>query len=102
MRQEIICECCGRIGHKSDACIIRGPNFLTPSLKRKMKKLNDLHGDKPTGPPIDWNRQTPEAHFKSRTSTPKTIPVVSAVTGRLNYHTIDNGDVEVQTSEFPF
>ena len=26
--QKSICECCGRIGHKSDACIIRGPKFL--------------------------------------------------------------------------
>ena len=25
MRQKSICELCGRIGHKSDACIIRGP-----------------------------------------------------------------------------
>ena len=25
MIQKIICECCGRIGHKVDACIIRGP-----------------------------------------------------------------------------
>ena len=28
MRQKSICECCGRIGHKADACIIRGPKFL--------------------------------------------------------------------------
>ena len=27
MRQKIICECCGRIGHKDDACIIRGPKI---------------------------------------------------------------------------
>ena len=33
MIQKIICECCGRIGHKSDACIIRGPKFFLPSLR---------------------------------------------------------------------
>ena len=27
-RQNSICEFCGRIGHKYDACIIRGPEFL--------------------------------------------------------------------------
>ena len=45
MRQKSICECCGRIGHKADACIIRGPKFLPPSLRRKMNQLNALHGD---------------------------------------------------------
>ena len=34
------------------------------------------------------------------TSPPKTINVVSAITGRLNHHAIDNGDVEVYPSEF--
>ena len=44
-RQKIICECCGRIGHKSDACIIRGPKFLPPSLRRKINKFNARYGD---------------------------------------------------------
>ena len=45
MRQKRICECCGRIGHKTDACIIRGPKFLLPSLRRKMNQFNALRGD---------------------------------------------------------
>ena len=40
MRQKSICEYCGRIGHKADACIICGPKFLTPSLRRKMNQFN--------------------------------------------------------------
>ena len=35
-RQKSICECCGRIGHKSNACIIRDTKLLPPSLRRKM------------------------------------------------------------------
>ena len=45
MRQKSICECCGRIGHKADACIIRGQKFLPPSLRRNTNQLNALHGD---------------------------------------------------------
>ena len=30
--------------HKADACIIRGPKFLLPSLRRKMNQFNALHG----------------------------------------------------------
>ena len=44
-RQNSICECCGRIGHKDDTCIIRGPKFFPPSLRRKMNQVNALHGD---------------------------------------------------------
>ena len=47
MRQKIICKCCGRIGHKADACIIRGPKFLPPSLRRNMNQFNELHVDEP-------------------------------------------------------
>ena len=32
----------------------------------------------------------------------KTSPVVSDIMGRLNHHAIDNGDVDVHPSEFPF
>ena len=32
---------------------------------------------------------------------PPKSPVVSAIMGRLNYHTIDSGDVEVKPSNFP-
>ena len=51
MRQKIVCECCGRIGHIASACIIRGTKFLPPSLRRKMNQFNALHGDKPKEPP---------------------------------------------------
>ena len=37
--QKIICECCGRIGHNADDCIIRGLKFLPPSLKRSMNQF---------------------------------------------------------------
>ena len=45
MIQKSICECCVIIGHKADACIIRGPKFLPPSLRIKMNQFNALHGD---------------------------------------------------------
>ena len=47
MRQKRICECCGRIGHKADAYIIHGPNFLPPSLRRNMNQFNALNVDEP-------------------------------------------------------
>ena len=49
--QKSICECCVRIGHKSDACIIRGPKFLPPSLRRNINQFNAIHGDEPDEPP---------------------------------------------------
>ena len=98
MRQKSICECCGIIGHKVDACIIRGPKFLPPSLRRKMNQFNALHGDKTKEPPREWNSQPPAAHFKSRYSHSRTKPVVSAIMGKLNQHAIDNGDI---TSDVP-
>ena len=52
IRQKIICECCGIRGHKADACIIRGPTFIPPSLRINMNQSNELHGDKPKEPPI--------------------------------------------------
>ena len=100
MRQKSICGCCGSIGHNADACIICGPNFLPPSLIRKMNQFNALHGDEPTDPPREFNSQPPAAHFKYRTSPPKTSPVISDIMGRLNHHAIYNGDVEVRPSEF--
>ena len=45
---------------------------------------------------------TPSVHLKYQTSPPKTSPVVSAILGRLNHHVIDNCDVEVYPSEYPF
>ena len=51
MIQKSVCEYCGRIGHKSDACIIRSANFLPTSLGRKMNQFNALHGDETKKPP---------------------------------------------------
>ena len=101
MRQKIICECCGIIGYKTDDCIIYCPKLLPPSLRRNMNQFNDLNGEEPTEPSRKCNRQLPAAHFKSITSTPKTMHVVSAFMGILNHHAVDNGDVEFQLSEFP-
>ena len=55
---------------------------------------------KPNEPPREWSSQTPPAQFKSRTSPPKTIPFNSAIMGRLNHNSINNGDVEVHSSDF--
>ena len=98
MRQKSICECCRRIWQKSDACIIRGPKFLPPSLRRKMNQFNALHSDKPKEPPRERNSQPPADHFTSRSSPSITNPVVSDIMGKLNHHAIDNSDI---ISEFP-
>ena len=101
MRQKSIFECCGRIGHKVDSCIIRGPKFLPPIIMRNMNQFNALHGEEPKEPPREWNSQHPEDHFKSRSSTSITNPVISVIMGKLNHHAIDNGDVKITTSEVP-
>ena len=67
-----------------------------------MNQFNALHGEKPTDPSKEWNIQLTAAHFKSRTSPTKTSTMVSDIMGGLNHHDIDNGNVEVQNSEFPF
>ena len=90
MRHNSICKFCRRIGHKADACIIRGPKLLPTSIRIKINQFNALHGDEPNDLPRGRNRQPPEAHFKYRTSPPQTSPVVSAIIGRLNHHVIDN------------
>ena len=99
-RQKIICECCGRIGHKYYACIFCGLKFLLPSLRRKMNQFNDIYGDEPNELPLGWIYQPPAAHFNSSTSTPNTISVVTAITGRLKQRAINNGDVRAHTSYF--
>ena len=89
MRQKSIWECCRIIGHKADACIIRGPKFLPPILRRNMNQFNSLHSEEPnepTAPQRERNRRPPEAHFKYRTFPTNTSPVVFAIMGRLNYH----------------
>ena len=95
VRQKTICKWCGRIGHKTDAWITRGPNFLPPIIRRKMNQFNTLHGDEPTEPPGKRNIQPPEVHFKHRTYPSKTSPMILAIMGRLNKHAVDNGDIEV-------
>ena len=91
-----IYEFCGIIGNKSNACIIHGPNFLPKILRRKVNQLNALCGDEPTDPTREWNIQHHTDLLKSGTSPSKTSTVISDIMVRLNHHTIDNGDVEVQ------
>ena len=100
MRQKSIFKCCGSIGHKADACILRGPKFLPPSLIINMNKFNDLRGEEQNEPLREWNSQPTEVHFKSIKYPPKTIPVALAIMGILNHHTIDDGYVEVYPSYF--
>ena len=66
-----------------------------------MNHFNSLHGEEPKEPPREWNIQPPEAHFKSRSSPSRTNPVISSITGKLNHHAIDNGDVKIPTSDIP-
>ena len=66
-----------------------------------MNQLNALHGDKPKEPPREWNSQPPAAHFKSRSSPSRTNPVVSSIMGKINHHAIDNGDIQIPTSDVP-
>ena len=102
MRQKSIFECSGRIGHKADACIIRGPNFLPQSLRKNMNKFNDIHREESNDSPWSCNRKPPAYQLKFSTYPPKTNPVVSDIMGRLNRYAIDNGGVEVHPSGFPF
>ena len=85
----------GRIEHKSDFFIICGTKFLPPIIRILMNRFNEIHVEEPNEPPRDWDSQSPAAHFKSRTATTKTSPVVSDIIGRLNHYTIDNCDDEV-------
>ena len=92
---EYFCEFCGIIAHKDDACIIRGPKFLPPSLRRNINQLNALLGDKPTETPRKWNSQPLAVYFKSLILPTKTSPLVLSIMVILNHHSVDNGDVEV-------
>ena len=51
IRQKIICEFCGRIGHNYYACIIHGPKLLPPSLQINTNQFKALHNDEPTDTP---------------------------------------------------
>ena len=100
IRQNSVCKCCGRIGHKADVCIICGPKFLLTNLIRKTNQFNNLHCEKTTKQTREWISQLPEDHFKYSTSPTNTSTVVSDIMGRLNHHAIDNGYVEVHASKF--
>ena len=65
-----------------------------------MNQFNAIHGDEPKDTPVEWNIQPPSYHFKSRTSTSRTNPVISAILGKLNHHAIYNSDVKIPTSYF--
>ena len=74
--QKSIHECCGRIGHKADAYIIRGKKFLPPSIIININQFNGLHAHEPNEPPRKWGNQPTSAHFKPRNYPYNTIPVV--------------------------
>ena len=59
MKQKSIFECCGSILHKADACILFGPKFLPPSIRRNMNHFNALHGEEPNKPPRECKIQPP-------------------------------------------
>ena len=67
-----------------------------------MNQFNALIGAEPTEPPREWNSQPLEFHFKSWKYPPKTSPVILSIMGRINNNSVDNGDVEVYPSEYPF
>ena len=67
-----------------------------------MNQLNTLHCDEKNDPPIDWNIQPLAVQLKPRTSPPNNSPVFLSIMGILNHHVVDNGDVEVYPSEYPF
>ena len=60
-----------------------------------------MNGEETTDPPREYNSQPTAYHLKFRGPSTKTSTVVSDIMERLNNHTIDNGDVEVHSSEFP-
>ena len=91
--QKTICKCSEIIGHKYNACIIRDPNFLPPSIRINVNQLNTLHGNEPTYLPRYWNIQTPLVHFKYWNSPPQTSSVILSIMGRLTSHVINNGDI---------
>ena len=79
----------------ADSCIIRGPTFLQPSLRRNMNQFNALHSKEPNETPRERNSQP------TATSPSKTIYMVSPIMGILSNHAIDYGDVEFHNSKSP-
>ena len=74
--------------------------LLPTSLITNMNQLNALHGDEPNYPPREWNYQPPAVHFKYRTYSPKPIPVVLGIMGRLNTHDVGNDGIEIYPSKY--
>ena len=66
-----------------------------------MNQLNALNGEETTDPPREYNSQPIAYHLKFRGPSTKTSTVVSDIMERLNNHTIDIGDVNGHTSDFP-
>ena len=48
VQHKVVCELCGRIGHKADACTFCGPNFLPPSPRINVNYFNTIHGNEQT------------------------------------------------------
>ena len=67
-----------------------------------MNQINTLHCNEPTEPPRYLNSQPLSVHIKYGTSTPFKIPMFLANMARLNNHVVDNGDVYLYPSEYPF
>ena len=67
-----------------------------------MNQLNTLHGDNPNDTPRGWNIQPLTVYLTFRNYPPNNSPVFLAIMGILNNHVVDNGDVEVYPSEYPF
>ena len=66
-----------------------------------MNQFIELHGAEPKEPPREWNIQPPASHFKSRSSSSRTNPVISAIMGEFNHHAIDNGYVKIPNLDVP-
>ena len=100
VRQKIICELFGMIGHKSDSCTICGPNFFLPSLRINMDQFNALRDDEHTESPRKCYSQLPEIHFKYLALPPNTSPVVLDIMVIINHDSVDNGNVVFFTSYY--
>ena len=98
--QNIIRKCCGIIGHKADSYIINGTKFLPPSPRNKINQSNELRVNETTEPLRYWKSQPPEVHFKYCIPPPNTSPLVSDITGRLNHHAVDNGDLDIYPTDY--
>lgn len=60
-RNKKICQACMTVGHESDCCYIRGPNFRPKELTQHINVFNQQHGDAPPpGTPLPtWNPCSP-------------------------------------------